>query len=64
MDDVTRNFSVFYQWNEKDKRNDELTKSQKKKRKKTTKNKHGYTSKEEEYRKQKPCCRANGKIGH
>ena len=37
------------------------------KRKKKTSNRkkfHSYSSKEEEYRKQKPCCRSNGKRSH
>lgn len=35
-----------------------------KKVRKKEKNKAAYSSKEEEYQNQKPCCRSNGKIGH
>ena len=46
---------------------DENKRRQPEKRKKTRKKekpKPPYTSKEDEYNAQKPCCRSNGKIGH
>ena len=60
MDEIRKQFPISFFW-ENDK---EIKKSKKKKKHKVTKTKSTYTSKDDEYKRQKPCCRSNGKIGH
>lgn len=62
MDDYLSSYDIpalIKKWQEEDRRRQRSSKTKERRKKKVR-----FTCKDDEYKKQKPCCRSHGKIGH